>query len=60
MYATSDVDNYWLFDPRSVEFIALRREGTKYVEVARAKGAERIVVEQPYRLEICPAEIAKG
>jgi Uma2 family endonuclease len=60
MYATSGVDNYWLFDPRNVEFIALAREDAKYVEVARAKGEERIVVERPYQVEICPAKIVKG
>jgi Uma2 family endonuclease len=60
MYATSRVDSYWIFDPREQEFVALAREGKQYVEVIRAKGDERITVEQPYVVEICPAEIARG
>jgi Uma2 family endonuclease len=60
MYATSGVDNYWIFDPKALEFVALARKGVRYDEVATAKGDERIVVEQPYRVEICPAEIANG
>lgn len=60
MYATSGVDNYWIFDPKALEFLALAREGVRYEEVAKAKGDERIVVERPYRVEICPAEIANG
>jgi Uma2 family endonuclease len=60
MYATSGVDNYWIFDPKVPEFVALAREGDRYVDVARVKGDERIVVERPYPVEICPTEIAKG
>jgi Uma2 family endonuclease len=60
MCSTSGVDNYWLFDPRKLEFVALARKGVRYVEVARAKGDERIAVERPYPVEICPAEIAAG
>jgi|SRR5689334_7348707 len=60
MYATSGVDNYWIFDPKVPEFVALVREGEQYVEVARVKGDERITVERPYPVDICPAEIAKG
>jgi Uma2 family endonuclease len=60
MYATSGVDNYWIFDPKALEFVALARAGTRYEEVAHAKGDERIVVELPYPVEICPTEIATG
>jgi Uma2 family endonuclease len=60
MYATSGVDNYWIFDPRALEFVAMAREEVRYVESARAKGDERITVERPYPVEICPAEIAAG
>ena len=60
MYATSGVDNYWIFDPQVPEFVALAREGERYVEVARVKGDERIAIERPYPVEICPAKIAKG
>jgi Uma2 family endonuclease len=60
MYATSSVDNYWTFDPRKLDFVALERHGTRYAEVARATGDERIVVDKPYRVEICPTDIAAG
>ena len=60
MYAASGVDHYWLFDPRALEFVALERQGARYREVARAAGDDRIVVDMPYRVEICPAEIAAG
>jgi Uma2 family endonuclease len=60
MYSTSGVDNYWLFDPKKLEFVALARKDERYIEVAKVAGDERIVVEQPYRVEICPAEIANG
>jgi Uma2 family endonuclease len=60
MYARCGVDNYWIFDPKVPEFVALAREGECYVEIARTKGDERIVVDRPYRVEICPADIAKG
>jgi Uma2 family endonuclease len=60
MYATSGVDNYWIFDPRRLEFVALRRDGDKYLEAATVTGTERIQLTEPYAVEICPAEIAKG
>jgi Uma2 family endonuclease len=60
LYATSGVDNYWIFDPQVPEFVAYRRDGQKYIEVAAGKNDERITVELPYRVEICPADIAAG
>jgi Uma2 family endonuclease len=60
MYATSGVDNYWIFDPEDPEFVALRRDGQKYLEIGTAKDDERFLVERPYPVEICPAEIAAG
>jgi Uma2 family endonuclease len=60
MYATSGVDNYWIFDPKVPEFVAFAREGERYVEIARVKGDERITVERPYPVEICPTEITVG
>jgi Uma2 family endonuclease len=60
MYATSGIDNYWIFDPRAVEIVVHERQGTRYVEVATAKGDQRITVDQPYPMEVCPAEIVDG
>jgi hypothetical protein len=42
------------------EFVALAREGERYVEIASVKGEERVTVERPYPVEICPAGIAEG
>jgi Uma2 family endonuclease len=60
MYATSGVNLFWIFDPKTVEFIAYERDGAAYVETARAKGDERLTLDRPYPVEICPAEIVKG
>jgi Uma2 family endonuclease len=60
MYATSGVDNYWIFDPEEPDFVAYRRDGQKYIEVGAAKDTERFAVERPFPVEICPAEIAAG
>jgi Uma2 family endonuclease len=60
MYATSGVDHFWIFDPKKVEFFAYERADDKYVEVARARGDERLTLDRPYPVEICPAEIVKG
>jgi Uma2 family endonuclease len=60
LYATSGVDNYWIFDPQVPEFVALARDGRKYIEVAAARDDERITVERPYPVEICPTEITAG
>jgi Uma2 family endonuclease len=60
MYLTSGVDSYWIFDPRRKRFVAYEREGERYVQVADARGEERITVERPFPVEICPAEIVKG
>jgi Uma2 family endonuclease len=59
-YATSGIDLYWTFDPRKLHFVARRRRGVEYVEVARATGEQRIRLDEPYSVEICPAEIING
>jgi Uma2 family endonuclease len=60
MYATSGVDNYWIFDPEVPEFVAYRRDGQTYIEVATANDNKRITVEEPYRVDVCPEQIAAG
>jgi Uma2 family endonuclease len=60
MYLTSGVDSYWIFDPRGKGFVAYDREGERYVEVATARGEERVTIERPFPVDICPAEIVKG
>jgi Uma2 family endonuclease len=60
MYASSGVDLFWIFDPKQVEFVAYERDGERYMETARATGEERLTLDRPYPVEICPAEIVKG
>jgi Uma2 family endonuclease len=60
MYATSGVDHYWIFDPKAVEIVVYEREETRYVEAATAEGDQRITLDRPYPVEICPAEIVNG
>lgn len=59
-YATAGVDLYWTFDPRTQHFVARRRRGREYVEIAAASGKERITLDEPFPVEICPAEIIHG
>jgi Uma2 family endonuclease len=65
MYATSGIELFWLFDPSALQFTAHARDGDEYVQVAAASGNERITVDEPYPvdicpIEICPAQIVKG
>ncbi len=59
-YARSGADLYWTFDPQKVHFVARRRSGTRYMEVAKASGDQRIRLDEPYPVEICPAELIHG
>jgi Uma2 family endonuclease len=59
-YAISGADHYWTFDPQELHFVARRRQGTEYVSVAEASGEQRIRLDEPYPVEICPAEIING
>lgn len=56
-YARSGVDHYWTFDPLNAYFVARRWRGDRYVEVATASEDERIRLDEPFPVEICPAEI---
>jgi Uma2 family endonuclease len=58
-YATNGVDLYWTFDPRKRHFIARRRRGLAYVEMATASGGQRIRLDEPFPVEICPAELVR-
>jgi Uma2 family endonuclease len=60
MYATSQVPLFWIFDPKRLEFTAFELCGETYEQAVHARGEERITVERPYPVVICPAEIAKG
>lgn len=59
-YATSGIHLCWTFDPQKLHFVARRRQGVEYVTVAEATGEDRIRLDQPYPVEICPAEIING
>ena len=59
-YARSGAEHYWTFDPLKLHFVARRRNGDGYVEVAEASGEQRIRLDQPYPVELCPAEITNG
>lgn len=56
-YGRSGVEHYWTFDPSKPHFVARRWCDDGYVTVAEASGGQRIRLDQPYRIEICPEEI---
>ena len=59
-YGSSGVEHYWTFDPRKVHFAARRWRGVEFVEVATATDEQRVRFDDPYPIEICPAEIING
>lgn len=59
-YARSGAGLYWTFDPHDVEFVAWRRHGPEYVVMERAVGEQRLQLDEPYPVEICPAELIDG
>jgi Uma2 family endonuclease len=59
-YARSGVQHYWTFDPLKLQFVARRRSGARYVEVAEASGEQRIRLDEPFPVGICPEEIVNG
>ena len=59
-YGRSGAEHYWTFDPMKPNFVAQRWRGTGYETVAEASGDERIRLDEPYPVEICPAEIING
>jgi len=60
MYATSGVELFWIFDPERPEFVAYERDGEQYVEAARVRGEDRLALDRPYPVEICPADVVNG
>lgn len=59
-YARSGAAYYWTFEPKTLHFVAWRLDGGSYVEMATARGKDRIRLDQPYPVEICPEEIVNG
>lgn len=59
-YACSGADLYWTFDPQKLQFVAWRRSGAKYVELAEASGGQRIRLDEPFPVELCPEDIING
>ncbi len=59
-YVRSGTDFYWTFDPEAVEFVAWRRRSGRYVEMAKVTGEQRLRLDEPYPVEVCPTEIING
>ena len=55
LYAACGVDYLWLFDPMVPEFIAYRRSGDRFSELAAATGDQRVGFEKPIPVEIRPS-----
>lgn len=60
LYAQSGVEHYWHFDPDIPEFVAYRLHGDGYREVVTARGDERVGLDAPVLVEICPARLARA
>ena len=59
LYAESGVEHYWHFDPDVPEFVAYRLNGDEYKEVVTARGEERVGLDAPVLVEICPARLRR-
>lgn len=51
------VASYWLADPEQPSVTVLELRGGVYVEVGRAAGEQRLVVEAPYPVELVPVRL---
>jgi Uma2 family endonuclease len=60
LYADSGVPHFWIFDPRKPRFDAYELRDGAYVDTLQASGGETAVVDRPYPVRLCPAEIVKG
>jgi Uma2 family endonuclease len=60
MYATSGVPLFWIFDPKVPRLYAHELDGEEYLEVATATGDERVRLEAPYPVTVCPRDILAG
>jgi Uma2 family endonuclease len=59
VYQDGGVGSYWLIDPNphdpSITVLDLKDDC--YAEVARLTGDERLTVERPFQVELCPADL---
>lgn len=60
LYEEFGVASYWLADPIAPSVTVLGLRDGVYQEVATARGAESIVVTEPFRITLNPVELAKG
>ena len=60
VYEESGVASYWMFDPDVPSLVVCELTRGRYVETAKAVGGEEVLVERPYRMRLCPAELAAG
>jgi Uma2 family endonuclease len=58
-YQDGGVGSYWLIDPNPHDpsVTVLELKGDCYTEVARLAGDERLTVERPFQVELCPADL---
>ena len=59
VYQDEGVGSYWLIDPspHDPSVTVLELKGDRYAEVARLAGDERLTVERPFQVELCPADL---
>jgi len=60
VYEESGVASYWMFDPEVPSLLVCELVDGRYVDVAKAAGEEEILVERPFPVRLCPAELAEG
>jgi Uma2 family endonuclease len=60
MYASSGVPLFWIFDPKVPRLHVFELQGQEYVEVTTATGAERVALDAPFPVTVCPSQIAAG
>lgn len=59
-YERFGVASYWLIDPQQPSLHAFDLIDGHYVEVADVAGDEVAVLERPFRVDVCPAELRRG
>ncbi|HLS24698.1 MAG TPA: Uma2 family endonuclease [Beutenbergiaceae bacterium] len=58
-YEEAGVASYWVIDPEEPSILALDLVRGSYVTTARASGEQRVVLKEPFEVEVVPAELVE-
>jgi len=60
VYEESGAASYWMFDPEVPSLLVCELVDGRYVDVAKAAGEEEILVDRPFPVRLCPAQVVRG